>query len=391
LRLQAVNGTEVARFPSQPNFWYHANITNNIIVDNVAGWDGAGVSLEDSLAVTLTNNTIASNDTTASSGVLFNTLGAPLASSQSPAPYCLSQSGGTVSCPQPAGLVSMQNSPQMTSSFTTGSITCPPGNYAGTSATNGTCIHISYPALYNNIFWQNRSFQIGVGGLGTGTQNQQNVVTLYNASFTGGLGAKAASQTSTGNCPAGSSYWDIGIRNDKGPGDHSSGYKLNPLFGVLTNTSGYSNTNSSSNPLVVSQYCDGSRVPPENGGMGYQVPPGIADATVPNPVFSLTPNATVDEGNNWINISWGPLSMLNPTSSTATSNAFLGNYSLQSTSPAINAIQCSSTSGGVCTETLPAGSGGVTTIQAPGTDFFGNKRPDTGQKIDVGAIEVSGH
>jgi hypothetical protein len=40
---------------------------------------------------------------------------------------------------------------------------------------------------------------------------------------------------------------------------------------------------------------------------------------------------------------------------------------------------------------LPAGSSGVTTIQAPATDFFGNKRPDSGQKIDIGAVEVSGH
>ncbi len=46
--------------------------------------------------------------------------------------------------------------------------------------------------------------------------------------------------------------------------------------------------------------------------MGYQVPPGIADATVPNPIFNLTPAATVDEGNNWINISWGPLALTNP-------------------------------------------------------------------------------
>ena len=388
IRLQAVNGTDVARFPSKPANWYQVQITNNIIANNVAGWDGAGVSLEDSLAVTLTNNTIASNDTTASSGVLFNTLGAPLASSQSPAPTCITQSGGTASCPQPAGLVSMQNSPQMTSSFTTGAITCPPGNYApGTSPTNGSCIHVSYPALYNNIFWQNRTFDVTVGPMGSGTQNQQNVVTLYNA-FSNTV---AASQSSTGACPSGSSYWDIGVRNDTGPTNHGSGFTLNPLFGVLTNTTGYSNTNSGSNPMAVSQYCNGSRVPPENGGLGWQVPPGIADAVVPNPIFSLTPTATVDEGNNWINISWGPLSMVNPVSSTAASNVFLGNYALQSTSPAINAITCSSTGGGVCTETLPAGSSGVTTIQAPATDFFGNKRPDTGNHIDMGAVEVPGH
>ena len=39
-----------------------------------------GVSLQDALKVNIINNTIASNDTTASSGVLFNTIGAPEAS-----------------------------------------------------------------------------------------------------------------------------------------------------------------------------------------------------------------------------------------------------------------------------------------------------------------------
>jgi hypothetical protein len=395
LRLQAINGTEVALFPSQPARWYHVQVQNNIINNNVAGWDGAGVSLEDALAVTLTNNTISSNDTTASSGVLFNTLGAPLASSQSPVPTCQSQTGGTASCPQPAGLVVLQNSPQLMSSFTTGAITCPPGNYApGTSPTNGTCFYVSYPALYNNIFWQNRSFDIGVGGPGTGTQNQQNVVTLFNAS-----GTTPGSQASTGSCPSGSSYWDIGVRNDTGPSNHGSGYTLNPLNGVLTSTSGYSSTNLSGNPGFVSQYCNGSRVPPEFKSLGYQVPPGIADATVPNPIFNLTPAATVDEGNNWINISWGPLSMLNAVTSTATTNVILGNYSLcvtgqgacTSTSPAIDSVQCNAGSNPNtgCTQTINAS--GVTTITAPLTDFYGNQRPDSANPnhIDVGAVEIA--
>jgi hypothetical protein len=163
------------------------------------------------------------------------------------------------------------------------------------------------------------------------------------------------------------------------------------LFGVLTNTSGYSGTNSSSNPLEINQYCNGSRVPPENGGLGYQVPPGVADAVVPNPVFSLTPTATVDEGNNWINISWGPLSILNPVTSNSTTNVLLGNYSLQPTSPAINAITCSSTLGGVCTIAVSPSQSGVSSIKAPATDFFGNKRPDSGTHIDIGAVEVTGH
>src|SRR5882672_5515223 len=49
LRLQNVNGTDVLTFPTAPENWYAVNVTNNIITDNVAGWDGAGISLVDAL------------------------------------------------------------------------------------------------------------------------------------------------------------------------------------------------------------------------------------------------------------------------------------------------------------------------------------------------------
>jgi len=41
LRLQAVNGADVPRFPGNPEQWYRVRATNNIIVNNVSGWDGA--------------------------------------------------------------------------------------------------------------------------------------------------------------------------------------------------------------------------------------------------------------------------------------------------------------------------------------------------------------
>ena len=107
LRFQGVNGTEVVAFPRTPAQWNNGQVTNNIIANNVAGWDGAGVSLQDALNINLINNTIISNDTTASAGVLFNTLGAPLASSQGPT--CSQQLRRNVA-PQPAGIVTMQHS-----------------------------------------------------------------------------------------------------------------------------------------------------------------------------------------------------------------------------------------------------------------------------------------
>jgi hypothetical protein len=127
--------------------------------------------------------------------------------------------------------------------------------------------------------------------------------------------------------------------------------------------------NTPGNPTVLSQYCNGSRTPPEFQSLGYQVPPGIADATVPNPIFSLTPTATVDEGNNWINISWGPLSLINTVNNTP-----LGNYGPASSSSVINLIPSTAN-----------GAQGAFTL-APATDFYGNARK-TNNFVDAGAVE----
>jgi hypothetical protein len=100
--------------------------------------------------------------------------------------------------------------------------------------------------------------------------------------------------------------------------------------------------------------------------MGYQVPPGISDATVPNPIFNLTPGATVDEGNNWINISWGPLAETDPTGAIT-----LGNYApAAATSPVVNKV-------------LPSATPNY--ADAPATDFFGNARKPG--PVDAGAVE----
>jgi hypothetical protein len=211
-----------------------------------------------------------------------------------------------------------------------------------------------------------------VGSLGTGTLNQQNVVALYNSFTT----TPAASQTVTGFCPT-ASYWDIGVRGDTGPGNHASTVTLSPEASLITNITGYAGggagfrVNTSSNPQVVSQYCNGSRWPPEFKSAGYQVPPGISDATVPNPIFNLTPAATVDEGNNWINISWGPLSLTNPAGTTV-----LGNYAPGSgSSPVVNYVT--------------AANSATTYAAAPLTDFFGTARK-TNNAVDIGAIEFTG-
>jgi hypothetical protein len=383
IAFQHVNGSDVVAFPTRPSQWHNVTVTNNIIANNVAGWDGAGVSMLDSLNLNFVNNTVMSNVTTASAGVLTNTLGAPIASTVNCPPGHIRPDGScdiaiVTSTPQPSGLVSINNSATLVSNLPA-AITCPSNHYAAAGgANNGTCRSFSYPLLANNLFWQNSATYVGVGALSA--QFQQNVVTLYNA-FTG---TPVANQAATGSCVAGTGYWDIGVRGDTAPGTHASGITLNPVYSVLTDVADYSSAaahNQGTNPAVVRQYCNGSRQPPEAcaagaKGCGWAVPPGIADATVPNPIFNLTPVATVDEGNNWINMRWGPLSMTNPSVAGGANGNFgggapLGNYAPAAGSPVIDAIPVGSVGGGF----------------APARDFFGHPRP-SGSGFDIGAVEI---
>lgn len=378
IRFQAVNGAEVSRFPLLSSSWYSVDVTNNIIANNVAGWDGGGVSLLDALVVNFINNTVISNDTTASAGPLFSAYFAPLASDQSP-PSVTCTAGPTGACtasaPQAAGISSSPNSPQFTAGLP-GNVLCPAGHAVGLSLLNGACRNVSYPLLYNDVLWQNRAFHLEIGA--TAAQAQQPVVTLVPTLDQPTAPSTTASingvviNGGTGACLSGASYWDVGIRGDTGPANHSSGFTLNPTYSVMTDTTGYTGSNNSAPSAlgVVSQYCNGSRTPPEFASGGYQVPPGTNEGNVPVPVFSLLPGATVDEGNNWVNIKWGPLAMASPM---APNGSPLANYAPAGGSPVIDYI--TNSVGSLIAYNL-----------APSTDFFGNPRK-TNNAVDAGAVE----
>ena len=200
------------------------------------------------------------------------------------------------------------------------------------------CTKFSNPLLENNIFWQNRAFRITTGTVPTAPGLQTTVQLV-----------PALTQSTIGSCPSGANYWDIGVYGDTSPTNHGSGLTLQPVGSILSSGS-YGSSNSSANPGFAAQYCNGSRVPPEispllcsgvNGranapgciqpgtvGVSMTVPTGVPDINQYYPAFTLAPAATVDEGNNWINMFYGPLSYANPTQTTApgTAPTPLGNY-----------------------------------------------------------------
>jgi len=197
----AINGDDVRNNPGDPNAWYQLKIFNNIIVNNVAARAGAGIFLQDvvSSKAFIINNTIANNDSTATSALAF----AP---------------GAANSTPQPSGVVTGVHSA---------------GNVGGllmlrdlllAAGVNET---YSNPTLRNNIIWNNRSF-------------------FNNASLNGGAGGLAPNPTLP--------VWDLGVVNAVTP------VSLSPQNCLLTqlNPAGpdnyTGNGNLAGNPLFYSAY-----------------------------------------------------------------------------------------------------------------------------------------
>ena len=119
IRLSGVNGADSLAAPADPSQWYALDIFNNVIVNNVAGHSGGGISLQDATRVRIIHNTVANNDSTATARGAFNPPDA------------------TTSEPQGAGIVSHLHSALL----------------AGV----GGQLYAD-PVLQNNIIWHNRSY-----------------------------------------------------------------------------------------------------------------------------------------------------------------------------------------------------------------------------------------
>ncbi len=203
VRTQFVNGAEMAvRTPWRVRF------TNNMIVNNVAAWAGAGMSLNDTVNGQIINNTVANNDSTA-------TVGGLIVDNESNA--------------QPAGIAVERHS-------------------LGLAAALGVPDGFTDPRLVNNIVWHNRAFSYGTmasGALGLLPELAPAVV---------------------GECAAGATFWDLGVLGEPQAG---AALTMDPRRSVLTDASGYHASNldeTDGTPDFVAEYCNGARTLSEPWG-----------------------------------------------------------------------------------------------------------------------------
>jgi FtsP/CotA-like multicopper oxidase with cupredoxin domain len=244
IRAFAINAEDVELFPADDTNWYTLNIFNNMIVNNVAGMAGAGISLQDVARAFIINNTIAHNDSTATSALAF-------------------QAGQANSTPQPAGIASAVHSDILQGLFDTG-----PDEPT-----------YSDPVLVNNIIWRNRSF-------------------FNDASLNGGAGGLSPD-------PVSPNYWDLhvmGSTSDTDPHlnpDYCILTSLtNPATGFDYTEGGTDETNSDGNPLFVDKYFNAleSVTVVDEGGNAINVRFAPLFASAGN--YHIGPGQAVDTGSN---------------------------------------------------------------------------------------------
>jgi hypothetical protein len=130
-----VNGQDVRNAPNAVTSWNNLAITDNVIVNNMAGNAGGGIAMQDTARVSIANNTVANNDSTATVGGAFL------------------PANPNVSTPQPAGIVARDHTAGLTNAIGT-----------GVAALYRRGFSNPY-SFTSNIIWHNRSFYFenGVG------------------------------------------------------------------------------------------------------------------------------------------------------------------------------------------------------------------------------------
>ncbi|MCF6252094.1 MAG: hypothetical protein L3J75_12600 [Methylococcaceae bacterium] len=247
--------------------WWFIEIYNNIIANNVAALSGGGISLQDAVHVAIDNNTIVYNDSTGTSGLAF-TPGNPNQSN-----------------PKTAGVVTNTNV-HLGSCANNGPI-CTTGTVlAGYPKQAG----FSNPLLRNNIIWHNRSFNFEVNPL----FDPNVAISGSNEPF--GLCPNLAAASSRACQNSGT-----GIGGAKAANYDDLTVTLDPRFSLLTDIV----LNTGAGFKASNRYYEGTSFMVNdvvNGAQGQTIQQGEATT-------SIAVAAAFDEGGNFIDISYGKLSL----------------------------------------------------------------------------------
>ncbi len=347
ISLNSINGQDIAQSLGARGPWYQVLVYNNMIDNNVAGLAAGGLSLSDAPKVYIRNNTVANNDSTATGSQAFQP-GNP-----------------NLSTALPAGIVSRIHSSVMAQLLNVddlaGNVLVDPDVFG--NRPEGS--RFSDPVLRDTIVYHNRSFRWVNYDL-PGTLGIEFSLVPMTCGNLANPPADASCDITSYTSMDGVS-WDLGVLS--GTVEQSAnGERLDPRQSLLLSGTPYhaSNTFITGDPGFVNGYFNVGR----DSVMLFMEP------------VSLTTAAAFDEGGNFIQVAFGPLSLVQPVCvgaydpvtnycrAQAGGNAdVLFDYHLDVGSPAIDA-------GG----NTPAN--GILSV-----DFDNEPRPTT-DVSDIGADEV---
>ena len=232
IRAEFVNGLDVLRSPNNASPWYQLTLVNNMVVNNVAGLAGGGISLQDAVRANISQQHHRQQRQHGDGGGGIR--------SRQPEPVHCAAGRHRVARPQHAAV---QHDRQ----------------WFGRGAYKR---EFSNPTLLNNIVWHNRSFFWEI-----------------------------TTPTSFELLPrVASPYWDLAVVGTSNPAD-----QLSPRYSLLTDLTGYGGANNiTGDPDFVAWTFNGDR------GQTIQMP----ELTT-----SIATAAALDEGGNWIDVRFGPLTL----------------------------------------------------------------------------------
>ncbi len=345
ISLTSINGQDIGQNLGRRGRWYRVLVYNNMIDNNVAGLAAGGLSLSDAPKVYIRNNTVANNDSTATGSQAF----APNSPNMSTA--------------MPAGIVSRSHSSVMAQLLNLDELAGPVFVDPNVFGSRPEGSRFSDPVLRDTIAYHNRSFYWTNFDDPNTLAIEFSLVPVTCDTPTAPVGNPNCDITGFTSMDGVS--WDLGVLDgiveQSGNGD-----LLDPRKSLLTDRTPYHRSNISGDPGFVNGYFNVGR----DSVMLFMEP------------VSLTTAAALDEGGNFIQVAFGPLSLIQPVCA--------GAYD-----PVTN--YCRAQAGGnadvLFDYHLGAGSaaidqGGNTPASGPLSVDIDNQPRPTGIVSDIGADEV---